>query len=179
MDGNHMTTVLKPTAREFLGHAVAEAMAGYEPREPQLKMLDACADIIDAGGTLLAEAGTGTGKTFAYLVPIVLSGQKAVVSTRTLNLQEQLASKDLKLLSSLKDFSYAVAKGRSNYVCLRRLHAFHPDTTDELTEQKDLIEWVSETDSGDIEDHRVRKRPAVWEKVCSDSDACRGNKCTY
>jgi ATP-dependent DNA helicase DinG len=173
-----MISELQKESERFLVHAVAEAMAGYELRRPQLSMMDACARIIGTGGTLIAEAGTGTGKTFAYLVPIILSGQKAVVSTRTKNLQEQLASKDLKLLSDLKDFSYAVAKGRSNYVCLRRLHAFHPDA-DELIEREDLLRWTEETDSGDIEDFSGHVRPALWEKVCSDSDACRGNKCSY
>jgi ATP-dependent DNA helicase DinG len=174
-----MISELERESENFLVQVVAEAMTGYELRHPQLRMMEACARTTDTGGTLIAEAGTGTGKTFAYLVPIILSGQKAVVSTRTINLQEQLASKDLRLLSGLKSFAYVVAKGRSNYVCLRRLHAFHPDNTDELTQKKDLLEWVSETDSGDIEDCMDHKRPAVWEKVCSDSDACRGNKCTY
>ncbi len=174
-----MISGLEQESENFLVHAVAGAMAGYELRHPQLRMMEACARITDAGGTLIAEAGTGTGKTFAYLVPIILSGRKAVVSTRTINLQEQLASKDLELLSGLKGFAYAVAKGRSNYVCLRRLHAFHPDTAGELTERGDLLEWAAETDSGDIEDCTDHKRPAIWEKVCSDSDACAGNKCAY
>ncbi len=166
-------------SENFLSDTVAPAMAGYELRHPQLKMMDACARIVDSGGTLLAEAGTGTGKTFAYLIPIILSGQKALVSTRTLNLQEQLATKDLRLLSALRGFAHAIAKGRSNYVCLRRLHALKPDTTEESAERKDLLEWTENTVSGDIEDYSDYKRPTIWEKICSDSDACSGKKCAY
>ncbi len=174
-----MNSGLSEEARNFLAHTVAESMEGYELRDPQLTMMDACAGTIDAGGTLVAEAGTGTGKTFAYLIPIILSGQKAIVSTRTINLQEQLASKDLKLLSALKDFDYAVAKGRSNFLCLRRLHAFHPDNTEESAEHKSMLDWAAETASGDREDYHNYKRPLIWEKVCADSDACKGKKCSH
>jgi ATP-dependent DNA helicase DinG len=174
-----MTLRLTEEAKTFLARTVAPSMEGYEPRDPQLRMMDACAGVVDAGGTLLAEAGTGTGKTFAYLIPIILSGQKAVVSTRTLNLQEQLAAKDLKLLSALKDFDYAVAKGRSNYLCLRRLHAFHPDNAEEAAEHRIILDWSAETLSGDIEEHPGRRRPLIWERVCTDSDACRGKKCGH
>jgi ATP-dependent DNA helicase DinG len=172
-------TDLRMDSENFLAHIVAAAMTGYEPREPQLRMMDACAGTIDAGGTLAAEAGTGTGKTFAYLIPIILSGQKAIVSTRTINLQEQLASKDLKLLSALKDFDYAVAKGRSNFLCLRRLHAFHPDNAEESTEHKTILDWAAETPSGDREEYHNYKMPLIWERVCADSDACKGKKCSH
>jgi ATP-dependent DNA helicase DinG len=170
---------LSDEARTFLAQTVAAAMDGYEPRDPQLRMMDACAGTVDGGGTLVAEAGTGTGKTFAYLIPIILSGQKAVVSTRTINLQEQLASKDLKLLSALRDFDYAVAKGRSNYLCLRRLHAFHPDNEEESSEHKNMLDWAAETPSGDIEEYQNHRRPVIWEKVCAESDACKGKKCGH
>jgi ATP-dependent DNA helicase DinG len=172
-------TDLRMDSENFLAHIVAAAMTGYEPREPQLRMMDACAGTIDAGGTLAAEAGTGTGKTFAYLIPIILSGQKAIVSTRTINLQEQLASKDLKLLSALKDFDYAVAKGRSNFLCLRRLHAFHPDNAEESIEHKTILDWAAETPSGDREEYHNYKMPLIWERVCADSDACKGKKCSH
>ncbi len=174
-----MAANLAEEAKSFLSQKVAASMEGYETREPQLRMAEACADVIGAGGMLVAEAGTGTGKTFAYLVPIVLSGRKAIVSTRTINLQEQLSSKDLRFLSGLRDFRYAVAKGRSNYLCLRRLHAFHPDDAEEKTGQKVLLDWSEETASGDIEEYQGGRRPPVWEKVCADADACRGKKCGH
>jgi ATP-dependent DNA helicase DinG len=174
-----MHSKLSEEARDFLSHSVASSMESYEPRDSQLRMMDACASLIEGGGTLVAEAGTGTGKTFAYLVPIILSGEKAIVSTRTINLQEQLASKDLKLLSGLKDFAYAVAKGRGNYLCLRRLHAFHPDGAEEAEEHKGMLDWAAGTASGDIEEYRDYRRPLIWEKVCADADACKGKKCGH
>lgn len=174
-----LKTDLQRNCDDFLTKAVAQAMPGYEPRGPQIRMLDACADIIDSGGVLMAEAGTGTGKTFAYLIPIILSGKKALISTRTINLQEQLVSKDLGFLSSLHKFEYAIAKGRANYLCLRRLFAFQPSDNEELAEIRDVREWEEETDSGDIEDFSLYKRPQIWDRVCSDSDACKGKKCTY
>src|SRR5512137_619877 len=110
-------------SRDFLIRRVSSVLTGYEARPSQLAFMDACAGAVDAGGLLLAEAGTGTGKTFAYLIPIILSGKRAVISTKTKNLQEQLFGKDLTFLSALADFRFALLKGRGNYVCLRRLRA--------------------------------------------------------
>ncbi len=157
---------------------VSAALKDYEPRQAQIDMLRACARIIEKGGTLLAEAGTGTGKTFAYLVPLLASGGKAVISTRTINLQEQIVSKDLKFLSGLKPFDYAIAKGRSNYLCLRRLNSFRTSDESESEEYAELLRWASKTKTGDIEDYGFR-RVHIWDKVCSDSDACKGNQCAF
>ena len=115
-----MDRSLAQEATAFLRYEVAGKMEDHETRQSQIEMMGACAETIEAGGTLIAEAGTGTGKTFAYLIPLILSGKKAIVATRTKTLQEQLASKDLVFLSALREFSYAVAKGRANYLCLRR-----------------------------------------------------------
>lgn len=174
-----MEAVLKQDAEDFLAGTVAGVMAGYELRQPQLVMIRACAGVMEEGGTLIAEAGTGTGKTFAYLIPAILSGKKTIVSTRTINLQEQLVTKDLSFLSSLHGFQYAIAKGRGHYICLRRLHAFRPDDNEELAERKDLLEWIEETETGDIEDYNLQGRPFIWGRVCSDADACKGKKCPY
>ena len=141
-------------------------------------MMNACSRTVVHGGTLLAEAGTGTGKTFAYLIPIILSGKKAIVSTKTINLQEQLVSKDLKFLSELEEFPYAIAKGRGNYLCLRRFNAFRADGERDSIEYRMLHLWVTNTDTGDVEDLGI-KRSFIWDKVCSDSDACKGVKCGY
>jgi len=165
-------------SEKFLKEMVGGAMEGYEIRPSQLKMTDACSRNMEEGGTLMAEAGTGTGKTFAYLIPLIISGKKAVVSTKTINLQEQLASKDLRFLSGLKEFSYAIAKGRGNYLCLRRFNAFRVEDERDATEYRMLHMWVSTTDTGDLEDLDV-KRSFIWDKVCSDSDACKGLKCGY
>ncbi|MDA8091912.1 MAG: ATP-dependent DNA helicase [Nitrospiraceae bacterium] len=175
--GNTMLSDLKRDSERFFSEDVASAMAGYEIRLPQVKMMSACAKNIERGGTLVVEAGTGTGKTFAYLVPAILSGKKAIVSTRTINLQEQLAHKDLKFLSSLLEFDYAIAKGRGQYLCLRRLHAFHPENEEEMAEQEAMINWA--TDTGDIEDYHQHKKPLIWDRICSDSEACKGKNCSY
>ncbi|HET9567861.1 MAG TPA: DEAD/DEAH box helicase, partial [Vicinamibacterales bacterium] len=97
-------------------------MPGFEPREGQRRMAAAVATVIDDGGTLLAEAGTGTGKTLAYLIPAILSRQRVLVSTGTKNLQEQVFFKDLPWLreSIGIPFTATLMKGRTNYLCLHR-----------------------------------------------------------
>lgn len=178
MDPNMTAENLKNDADNFLLNAVTGSMASYEARHSQIQMMAACADAITDGGTLLAEAGTGTGKTFAYLIPIILSGKKAVISTRTKNLQEQLVYKDLAFLSSLRDCDYAIAKGRGNYLCIRRLRAFIPSTEEEKTSHRDFMSWASETKIGDFEELGGRRSP-LQERICSDGDACRKTKCPF
>ncbi len=165
-------------AGTFLTDAVMAALQDSEVRPSQTAMLQACAGIIESGGTLMVEAGTGTGKTFAYLVPLLLSGRKAIVATRTKNLQEQLISKDLALLSSLRPADYAIAKGRGNYLCLRRMMAFTPSSEDEASGLREIRSWAEETGTGDFEELGGRKS-LIREKVSSDGDACRKMKCGY
>jgi ATP-dependent DNA helicase DinG len=173
-----MISELEQQSINFLHSSVQEAMENYELRTSQVKMMSACAKVIESSGILVAEAGTGTGKTFAYLIPVILSGQKAVISTKTLNLQEQLAAKDLKFLSQLLDFDYAVAKGRGNYLCLRRVNAFRSEDREEQSEYRKLLAWASETENGDREDFGSF-RTSIWENICSDGDACKSIKCSY
>ncbi len=171
-------TTLAQASSEFLEKMAADAMERYEPRSGQIGMMEACSRVIEGGGLLMAEAGTGTGKTFAYLIPIIISGKRAVVSTRTINLQEQLAHKDLKFLSSLVEFDYAVAKGRGNYLCLRRLHAFRSESDDEERDYRHILKWASETGTGDVEDYGLM-RFSMWDKISSDPDACKWKKCAH
>jgi len=126
----------------------------------------------------MAEAGTGTGKTFAYLIPIILSGKRAIITTRTKNLQQQLISKDLALLSSISNIDYAIAKGRGNYLCLRRLTAFTSSRDNEVSEYLNLKSWADQTKTGEFEELGGRKSP-VQDKVCSDGDACRKMRCSF
>jgi len=162
----------------FLTEKVSRAMDNYEIRPSQMELMNACSGNIESGGVLMAEAGTGTGKTFAYLIPVILSGKKAVVSTKTINLQEQLVSKDLKFLSELRDFSYAIAKGRGNYLCLRRLNAFRAEDEQDAEELRKMVIRASDMATGDLKDLDI-KSIRIWDKICSDSDACKGMKCAY
>jgi ATP-dependent DNA helicase DinG len=123
---------LKQAVREVFSEqgALARVLDGYEPRAGQRLMSEAVASVIENGGTLLAEAETGTGKTLAYLVPSVLSGRRVLVSTGTKNLQEQIFFKDLPLLKEALgiSFSATLMKGRSNYLCLHRWENYKQET---------------------------------------------------
>ena len=152
---NPMNSELQQQSMKLLQTEVRAALENYELRPPQQEMMSACAKIIESGGTLIAEAGTGTGKTFAYLVPAILSGKKTIIATKTINLQEQLVSKDLQFLASLRDFDYAIAKGRGNYLCLRRMNAFRSDDREEQAEYRRLVGWAS----GDRKRRQGRIRP--------------------
>lgn len=173
-----MPSPLAQASLAFLHRMAAPSMAEYEPRTEQERMIEACADAIEQHSVLLAEAGTGTGKTFAYLIPAIVSGKRAIVSTRTINLQEQLVRKDLAFLGSLVDVPYAIAKGRANYLCLRRLNAFRSETEKDEQEYLDLLRWAEQTRSGDIEDFGFAG-VTVWDRVCTDADACKGRNCAY
>src|SRR6187455_2980173 len=104
---------------------LAQTLAAFEPREGQRRMAAAVADTLEDGGVLLVEAGTGTGKTLAYLVPAILSGQRVILSTGTKNLQEQIYYKDIPALIDALGvtFTATLMKGRSNYLCLQRFQA--------------------------------------------------------
>jgi ATP-dependent DNA helicase DinG len=169
---------LAVASEAFLSETVGKSLHNYEIRPAQVEMMNACSRNIDNEGTLLAEAGTGTGKTFAYLIPALFSGRKVIVSTRTINLQEQLISKDLRFLSSLKKIDYAIAKGRKHYLCKRRLNAFKPTDRNEVNEHRDVLGWLMETETGDIEDYPALRKPVIWDRICSDPDACPGKKCS-
>jgi len=106
------------------GGTLADTLPGFEPRDGQRRMAEAVASVLDTGGTLLTEAGTGTGKTLAYLIPAILSGQRVLVSTGTKNLQEQIFFKDIPALETSLGvtFTATLMKGRSNYLCLQRFH---------------------------------------------------------
>ena len=171
--------------------AITAALDGAEDRPGQVEMANLVATAIDGGRPLIVQAGTGTGKTLAYLVPAVLSGQTVVVSTATKALQDQLATKDLPFLAEHLDVSYAVLKGRSNYLCLQRLDELaHPDTTQmELdgasgefgalaptvqAEINRLADWSGTTQTGDAADLDWSPADAAWSAVSVGSDECPG-----
>ena len=136
------------------GGALSRALPAYEPRAPQLAMAASVERALAHGRALVVEAGTGTGKTLAYLLPAARSGLKVVVSTATKTLQEQLAEKDVPLLRALGvDAKVAFLKGRQNYLCLLRFEQFHRNPTfavrGEAAVFDGIARWAETTQTGD------------------------------
>jgi ATP-dependent DNA helicase DinG len=169
--------------------AITEAMPAGELREGQLEMAEAVARAIVDGHHLVAQAGTGTGKTFAYLVPAILSGRKVVVATATKALQDQLAGKDLPFLAEHleQDFAFAVLKGRSNYVCLQRIRELGDDG-DQLAlevgprppaeEIAVLSRWAATSETGDRAELDREPSYQAWAAVSVGPRECPGaGKC--
>jgi ATP-dependent DNA helicase DinG len=160
----------------------------YEFRPQQLLMAQRVAGVLARSGHLVVEAGTGTGKSLAYLVPSVLAakdgGRKAIVSTHTINLQEQLLYKDLPLVAKLLpvEFEAALLKGRQNYLCPRRLRKALENraelfTTAESAELERILEWSRRTTDGSLADLDPLPDPAVWNLVCSEAGICTQRTC--
>lgn len=163
----------------------------YEFRPQQLEMASAVADAVAKGHHLVAEAGTGTGKSFAYLLPVidyaVSQRKKVVVSTHTISLQEQLIEKDIPLIQAVypDEFTAVLCKGRSNYLCLRRLEQTRQRQDglfDEHAEKESLWqveEWAVRTGDGSLSSLNPRPLGEVWEKVCAEQGNCLGKKCEF
>ncbi len=183
----------KIDAAEFFGERglLSKTFRDYEYRPQQGEMAKAVEDAIEGKSHLIAEAGTGIGKSFAYLVPLidfaVRSRKKAIVSTNTISLQEQLVKKDIPFLKSILPFEFTVSlvKGRANYLCIRRLNRAFSSKTDlfeskeELGDLQKILAWSKVTEDGSLSDFDESPSGKVWEKVCSDYDACLGKKCPY
>ncbi|HEX6548550.1 MAG TPA: helicase C-terminal domain-containing protein [Candidatus Dormibacteraeota bacterium] len=167
---------------------LAAALPDYELREQQQEMLRAVAQIMRRGGRLVVEAGTGTGKSLAYLVPAIARalrhGERVVVSTHTHTLQEQLMSKDLPGLRSWLpwDFEACLLKGRTNYVSLRRWRRYIAEPcqdSDELRFKLKVMVWLHQTETGDRSELRLQGREEVfWARIASDPLDCVGIHCT-
>ena len=167
---------------------LADLVPGYEHREPQLQMLLAVAQIQSRGGMLVVEAGTGTGKSLAYLVPSIARAvrhrERVVVSTNTHTLQEQLMVKDLPGLREWLpwDFKACLLKGRSNYVSLRRWRRYLAEPckdAEELMFKLKVLMWLHTTESGDRSELRLHGREEVlWTRIASDPLDCVGIHCT-
>ena len=172
----------------FAPGGLLSAANNYEFRPQQLLMAQRVAATINRGGHLVAEAGTGTGKSLAYLVPSVLAakeeGRKAVISTHTINLQEQLLYKDLPLVAKLLpvEFDAALLKGRHNYLCPRRLRKALENraelfTATETVELERILDWSRRTRDGSLADLDPLPDPAVWNLVCSEAGICTQRTC--
>lgn len=172
--------------------AIARRLPGFESRPQQLEMAAAVGRALDTKGRLLVEAGTGVGKSFAYLIPaikmIVEHRKRVVIATHTINLQEQLIDKDIPLLNAVipDEFTAVLVKGRSNYVSLRRLklaserqdRMFADDDSRHSLHQ--LEDWAYITKDGSLSDLPAPPKHDVWDAAQSDSHNCMGKKCpTY
>lgn len=160
----------------------------FEYRPQQQEMAVAVARALANKEHLIVEAGTGVGKSLAYLIPAILfaveKGKKAVISTHTINLQEQLIDKDLPMLSKALPvpFSYTMLKGRQNYLCTRRLakalqQADSLFTSPETQELHRIYEWSKRTEDGSLSDFETEPDPKVWSHVCSERGLCTPKLC--
>lgn len=169
---------------------VGELAGGGEVRPGQEKMAVAITEAIDNERHLIVEAGTGTGKSLAYLVPIIESGKRVVIATATKALQDQLATKDLPFVQKhlKRDFAWAVLKGRSNYLCLQRLREAQSGAEGQLeiddvspqikAEVRRLLEWSGVTATGDPTELDWAPSPRAWQLVSTTADECPGaQKC--
>ena len=189
-----MASSTKLNLREIFspGGLLSKHLDRYEFRQGQLQMAQAVNRAFVNAEHLAVEAGTGVGKSFAYLIPAISlaleTGQKVVISTNTISLQEQLVTKDIPFLRRIlpRDFNVVLAKGRRNYLSRRRLKNLLNserglfDTVEEVEEVAEIVEWVNWTVDGSTADLSWRPSPQVWDKVVSDRDNCLGRQCeTY
>jgi ATP-dependent DNA helicase DinG len=183
LDRDALARTLQP------GGALDRLVPWFEERPSQVGMLRAVCDAFNGDGILAVEAGTGVGKSLAYLLPALAwaarNGERVVVSTNTINLQQQLIEKDIPLVKRVLahdrlDPRVALVKGRGNYLCLHRLAEAVEETT--LFEEADpelaaIAEWGLTTSTGDRADLSFYPSDEIWSRVCSEADACFGLRC--
>ena len=165
------------------GGPLSSALEGFEPRDGQRRMAAALADTLTSNGTLLVEAGTGTGKTLAYLIPALLSGRRVLISTGTKTLQEQILSKDIPAVEAAlgRPVRATVMKGRSNYLCLHRLEHANAGTFKTLADVaafRIIGTWAEDTETGDRAE--IRDLPddtPVWSELTATTEQCLGSEC--
>ena len=181
-----MSNEFENEIKRFLGPngPLAKSLPRYEKRPEQAQMASSVLRAMDEGSILVVEAGTGTGKTLAYLVPAIYFGGRVVISTGTKALQEQLANKDLPVLEKEFEIFSAVMKGRSNYLCWKRYKEFGREPTfnfrTEIPFYEIIKKWVSETRTGDRAE--IKGLPddfSAWRQMSSTSEQCIGQKCEY
>jgi len=168
---------------------IAEATPAYEYRSQQVEMMQAVAEAFNEGRHLLVEAGTGTGKSLAYLLPAiewaVQNGQRVVISTNTINLQEQLAGKDIpQLMEALYPFRWQVMKGRGHYLCRRQFEAFRrrgPRSVEEARMLAKILIWLPNTLDGDGDELFLptSEERQMWHDLSAGSEACEPERCRY
>jgi ATP-dependent DNA helicase DinG len=182
--------LVQQVAEIFSPNGILSRSPNFEFRPQQQEMAVAVARALENGEHLAVEAGTGVGKSLAYLIPAILyavaNKKKAVVSTHTINLQEQLTEKDLPMLEQILPvkFQFTMLKGRGNYICTRRLHkalqqAGNLFTSSEAEELERIHDWSKTTTDGSLSDFEVEPDPKVWAQVCSERGLCAPKLCGY
>jgi len=173
---------------ELLGSEgpLADRLQGFSPRAEQQRMAEATAAAISMQETLIVEAGTGTGKTFAYLMPALQSGKKVIISTGTRHLQDQLYGKDLPVVREALNVPVktALLKGRSNYLCWHRLETANSEgrrlSRPQLHELGEIQAWSKRTRSGDTAElGDVPEDSIIWPRVTSSAENCLGLECEF
>jgi len=170
------------------GGALSKFSDNFEERKGQIELLKSISQAFNENRIGIFEAGTGVGKSYAYLIPAFYwaleNKERVIISTGTINLQQQLCEKDIPAVERItgKKINYILMKGRQNYVCKRRLNDaasildLFEEESDEL---KKLAEWAAVTETGDKSDLSFMPSENVWTKVNSESDACMGMRCPY
>jgi ATP-dependent DNA helicase DinG len=193
-NGSHHDLV-KQVEEIFSPTGILSRAKNFEFRPQQQQMAVAVARALEHREHLAVEAGTGVGKSLAYLIPAILFAvqekKKAVVSTHTINLQEQLTEKDLPMLAGVLGalpqpvkFQFTMLKGRANYLCTRRLQkamqqSGHLFTSSEGEELRRIYEWSKETKDGSLSDFEIEPDPKVWAQVCSERGLCSPKICGF
>lgn len=188
VENSPIAGLLSEVEQIFSPTGVLSRASNFEFRPQQQAMAMAVARSLLEKKHLLVEAGTGVGKSFGYLVPSILFAvaqrKKAIISTHTINLQEQLMGKDLPILEKVLPvrFSYTMLKGRGNYLCTRRLHKARQQadslfTTPEIAELNRILEWSQQTKDGSLSDFEIEPEPKVWAQVCSERGLCSPKLC--
>ena len=187
---NFGSDLVADTKLIFSDNGLLSKAKNFEFRAEQQQMAVEVAKALEESQHLIIEAGTGVGKSLAYLIPGILyavnHNKKAVISTHTINLQEQLTEKDLPMLKQILplDFSFAMLKGRSNYLCTRRLQRARQQsanllTSSEIEELKRITEWSRNTTDGSLTDFEIMPDPKVWDLVCSERGLCSSKLCGH
>ncbi len=193
--GGARADLAERVAEIFSPNGILSKAKNFEYRPEQQEMARAVAVALETKEHLVVEAGTGVGKSLAYLIPAILfavaNSKKAVVSTHTINLQEQLAEKDLPMLEQVLaqlptpvKFSFTMLKGRQNYLCTRRLHKAMQQadslfTSPEIQELQRVYEWSKGTEDGSLSDFEIEPDPKVWAQVCSERGLCTPKLCGH
>lgn len=171
------------------GGIISRSLPDYETRDPQLQMAQETAKAFNSNRLLLVEAGTGVGKSMAYLVPAVLwavrNRERVVISTNTINLQEQLSKKDIPFLQSFMgvDFKAVLVKGRGNYLCLRKAKEIEREPRLFVEgwndERNSILEWLRKSKDGSLSDLNFTPKSEVWEEFSSEADTCLRLRCEF